>query len=229
MRGIAHCKQSTPQTHKIPPALTEETIKLFMRNLLGMDHPHTRGENVIMRLLRRSRLGITPVYAGKTAGTSKHGTFRGDHPRIRGENRKMFFLFRQRSGSPPHAWGKRNLGVFARACTGITPAYAGKTFIAPQSLLQGWDHPRIRGENEKLSNVSVCHSGSPPHTRGKRFYAMNDFLLIGITPAYAGKTEMGLTLRPVCRDHPRIRGENCLHTSFKIPYSGSPPHTRGKH
>ena len=50
--------------------------------------------------------------------------------------------------------------------------------------------------------------------------------LIGITPAYAGKTEKNTMRKNESQDHPRIRGKDGGITIDDVPDQGSPPHTR---
>ena len=50
-----------------------------------------------------------------------------------------------------------------------------------------------------------------------------------ITPAYAGKTGIGLRFAKPTTDHPRVCGENHLLRLTSARMSGSPPRMRGKH
>ena len=71
---------------------------------------------------------------------------------------------------------------------GITPAYTGKS--SSQSIVVGCikDHPRICGEKHQLLTTINEGEGSPPHMRGKVFASGEQLCIIGITPAYAGKS-----------------------------------------
>ena len=111
---------------------------------------------------------------------------------------------------------------------GITPAYAGKTFITFLESDFERDHPRIRGENLPEPLGFQRYSGSPPHTRGK--LTDNKYVVagLGITPAYAGKTVGWFVEMRKRGDHPRIRGENLTGKYKRVSIVGSPPHTRGK-
>ena len=51
--------------------------------------------------------------------------------------------------------------------------------------------------------------------------------LIGITPAYAGNTEILMPKVLVCRDHPRVCGEHGSLWAITNPTLGSPPRMRG--
>ncbi len=50
------------------------------------------------------------------------------------------------------------------------------------------DHPRICGEKILSGHPPSEHTGSPPHMRGKVPKNLTLGLVIGITPAYAGKS-----------------------------------------
>ena len=49
--------------------------------------------------------------------------------------------------------------------------------------------------------------GSPPHGRGKDAVRVGNCAGIGITPAWAGKSEHRDELRTIGEDHPRMGGE----------------------
>ena len=69
---------------------------------------------------------------------------------------------------------------------------------------------------------------SPPRVRGKVFLRPNQFLHLGITPAYAGKSPPAKRKNPAIWDHPRVCGEK-IPSSLNWPmFLGSPPRVRGK-
>ncbi len=70
--------------------------------------------------------------------------------------------------------------------------------------------------------------GSPPQVRGKPDIFVILILLLGITPAGAGKTDTGISLFGGNRDHPRRCGENAARLSIRCWFAGSPPQVRGK-
>ena len=92
--------------------------------------------------------------------------------------------------------------------TRITPAYAGKRHSLFHSTEVEQDHPRLCGEKPKPTPTTLTIMGSPPPMRGKVLVHMLLLQYHGITPAYAGKRSLGLTVY--------------LHVS------GSPPPMRGK-
>ena len=150
-----------------------------------------------------------------------------DHPRIRGEHNTYDVLKWVAQGSPPHTRGTPLSGLPVRRVWGITPAYAGNTWIQLNTYPLVKDHPRIRGEHF-LGNKKISYTlGSPPHTRGTPPLVRHNSTQSGITPAYAGNTLPVLVLRIAPGDHPRIRGEHSLGFLGLSWNRGSPPHTRG--
>ena len=150
---------------------------------------------------------ITPAYAGNT-----------DLPIYSAAS----FL-----GSPPHTRGIRSSLDVPSCIARITPAYAGNTIRILNFINHSWDHPRIRGEYWLFAYYDEHGEGSPPHTRGIRFYKYCITDSIRITPAYAGNTLDFFHATKIYRDHPRIRGEYQFFHNFNTLFTGSPPHTRG--
>ena len=71
--------------------------------------------------------GITPAYAGKSCVLCAVVVWQQDHPRLCGEKLSAFLVAVHTQGSPPPMRGKAvQCGAFA-SCSGITPAYAGKS------------------------------------------------------------------------------------------------------
>ena len=50
------------------------------------------------------------------------------------------------------------------------------------------DHPRLCGEKQRYELGCKAAEGSPPPMRGKALLAVSSAKVIGITPAYAGKS-----------------------------------------
>ena len=83
--------------------------------------------------------------------------------------------------------GKAVYAEDASAQAGITPAYAGKSFVGQLHELVAQDHPRVCGEKLGNANITVQNQGSPPRMRGKGLPLPRSDSPAGITPAYAGK------------------------------------------
>ena len=112
--------------------------------------------------------------------------------------------------------------------TRITPAYAGKSHFFHINIIPLEDHPRLCGE--KLSGAAgvAFSSGSPPPMRGKVLLPRRAGLVIGITPAYAGKRENNTRGYTSEWDHPRLCGEKFRCHQVRHDKRGSPPPMRGK-
>ena len=124
--------------------------------------------------------------------------------------------------------GKASCLYFRVPLTGITPAYAGKSYRERYGHHQGRDHPRICGEKSTRKRRTDSTLGSPPHMRGKVLSFVFRLNRDGITPAYAGKSLLYHFFRDFARDHPRICGEKCRIIYVLVSKPGSPPHMRGK-
>ena len=74
----------------------------------------------------------------------------------------------------------------------------------------------------------LLESEIPPHMQGKVGTNGGCNQIVGITPAYAGKSiRQNLSVNGP-RDHPRVCGEKSMRVSMINCGSGSPPHMRGK-
>ena len=147
---------------------------------------------------------------------------------MRGE--KLLYLIPTDSalGSPPHARGKAQLEKKPYRKPGITPACAGKRNDGLSLGLQGWDHPRMRGEKRAITHIHHREQGSPPHARGKVSMRVRVIRGKRITPACAGKRTAKAKYVRGSEDHPRMRGEKPKDSLCSAPTGGSPPHARGK-
>lgn len=94
---------------------------------------------------------------------------------------------RDKPGSPPHVRGRAKCQLFLLDMGGITPACAGKSLRLCISQSLGQDHPRMCGEERTLLSTTKTPSGSPPHVRGRDLVGEHVGVVVGITPARAGK------------------------------------------
>ena len=93
-------------------------------------------------------------------------------------------------------------------CSGITPAYAGKSKSSYSNLKRSRDHPRLCGEKSKSLTEKERN--------------------LRITPAYAGKRHFLTCSYFVHKDHPRLCGEKLATRQSAAAALGSPPPMRGK-
>ena len=134
-----------------------------------------------------------------------------------------------RTGSSPLTRGKPTRTGWWGLCRGLIPAHAGKTHWATLYVIQGWAHPRSRGENARTTHREHDGGGSSPLTRGKLSGSLLGGFAVGLIPAHAGKTISGLPAVWSETAHPRSRGENARSATRSACPAGSSPLTRGKH
>ena len=86
----------------------------------------------------------------------------------------------------------------------------------------------MRGEDALSDQFVVFGPGSPPHARGRLGVKVDAGRICWITPACAGKTGGLSGPFNLCKDHPRMRGEDELWIATMRGRGGSPPHARGR-
>ena len=232
----------------ITPAYAGKSLFILRQNLSFRDHPRVCGEKkaspamtgnpqgspprmrgkVLQNGVLAFEFGITPAYAGKSDKPASSTAQGQDHPRVCGEKWFSADIPATEPGSPPRMRGKEKKKHYVQFCMRITPAYAGKSFLTSSGSASNWDHPRVCGEKEDALPVFCTDSGSPPRMRGKvvTLEILGDNL--GITPAYAGKSQGLNRLQSVVRDHPRVCGEKACACCKNCDVLGSPPRMRGK-
>ena len=124
--------------------------------------------------------------------------------------------------------GKDKFPNAAFRFSGITPAYAGKSWRSPGLRDIPEDHPRLCGEKLNSAFAVLIVLGSPPPMRGKAINERETVCVPRITPAYAGKSSMIKLYTILERDHPRLCGEKVSIVSPPFFFIGSPPPMRGK-
>ena len=171
---------------------------------------------------------ITPAYAGKSRCNLPSTAPWKDHPRVCGEKPLQSSVNCTMEGSPPRMRGKEPAPTEWMCAVGITPAYAGKSQSPEYRCPSQGDHPRVCGEKQAAVALPQPVLGSPPRMRGKACLTLIIRLLLGITPAYAGKSTTAGRGRMPSRDHPRVCGEKNAASIWAICARGSPPRVRGK-
>ena len=174
------------------------------------------------------RCGITPAYAGKRNTPHSPQSIFKDHPRLCGEKPFLFSICGGGTGSPPPMRGKDKSGTVALIEDRITPAYAGKRPVLPDSKNDIEDHPRLCGEKLNGTNGAECVIGSPPPMRGKDHQRQPLCDTGRITPAYAGKRHQSFPANPKIEDHPRLCGEKQAVEKAAVKRSGITPAYAGK-
>ena len=145
-----------------------------------------------------------------------------------GEKLPPGLLQRKSRGSPPRGRGKAPEVPDQHLRGRITPAWAGKRFSDSSSLSTNQDHPRVGGEKHRLDGSGPAVHGSPPRGRGKGHREADALVVLGITPAWAGKRQWQDYHAKHHRDHPRVGGEKSFSCWCCGSLRGSPPRGRGK-
>ena len=191
----------------ITPAYAGKSRENTQTALPRKDHPRVCGEKLNVFAFFFRQWGSPPRMRGKVRPLSSASNTPGITPAYAGKSARRLWMPWPRLGSPPRMRGKESGQIEQDADARITPAYAGKRGLAFITAFSPADHPRVCGEKAKSSRTYRKRSGSPPRMRGKGRIPKAGRLVVGITPAYAGKRLQSF-LRCVCpRDHPRVCGE----------------------
>ena len=130
-----------------------------------------------------------PACAGKTKDINFWFSKHEEHPRVRGENSCDDGLWRAPPGTSPRARGKLRKRFRPETHRRNIPACAGKTCIHVQTRFWLGEHPRVRGENPRLSCPRLGRAGTSPRARGKQGGLRSRKSSIRNIPACAGKTQ----------------------------------------
>ena len=207
MRGKAGTSCGNPESKRITPAYAGKSAQLEGASPLAQDHPRVCGEKQASTGARHTDRRITPAYAGKRVKISLKFRASEDHPRVCGEKFQRSIRLPVRSGSPPRMRGKGVRHLCEMLFTGITPAYAGKSFLIYFFARYIQDHPRVCGEKKSRRCCTSIGLGSPPRMRGKAGTSCGNPESKRITPAYAGKRNCDRPSQCSTSDHPRVCGE----------------------
>ena len=131
---------------------------------------------------------LIPAYAGKTTYVHPQRWPVRAHPRVCGENASISWYAVMPAGSSPRMRGKRFTDSDGVICSGLIPAYAGKTTNRTIATKNNRAHPRVCGENTAYGPKKGPEWGSSPRMRGKRKRQASESHPLGLIPAYAGKT-----------------------------------------
>ena len=152
----------------------------------------------------------------------------GSPPPMRGKGRCIFPLSVSKGITPAYAGKSYMENAGMTDAMRITPAYAGKRWKKTVSCTGIWDHPRLCGEKISHALLMMLDRGSPPPMRGKVVRHTHTQDRFRITPAYAGKSSKLLSFSLPDQDHPRLCGEKYVAKRQTVRILGSPPPMRGK-
>ena len=169
-----------------------------------------------------------PAHAGKTLVAAHVWCATKEHPRARGENYLPFCALALGRGTSPRTRGKLPRSAAPPPGRRNIPAHAGKTKRCVSSVPKSTEHPRARGENERMWHRTQTFDGTSPRTRGKPSSRFRKCARTRNIPAHAGKTSyIGHSLSHT-EEHPRARGENIITLRDGRGRDGTSPRTRGK-
>ena len=131
-------------------------------------------------------------------------------------------------GSPPRVRGEGDVAQALAPYPGITPACAGRSRASIVSGRPSQDHPRVCGEKHSSRLQTSPLTGSPPRVRGEDIECTKHHVVLGITPACAGRRGCAEEQGTPSRDHPRVCGEKSGLRDIMERYTGSPPRVRGE-
>ena len=186
-----------------------------VRGGVGSSHPHDAPQ------------GITPACAGRSVGVNNVFGCPWDHPRVCGEEVVAVRIAEICAGSPPRVRGGVKRRSRRISISRITPACAGRRLVRSSPVVRSLDHPRVCGEEPRRTIPAGRGRGSPPRVRGGVVFTELAHHLAGITPACAGRREQRGHVAEVCRDHPRVCGEEGGSRNGNRVGEGSPPRVRG--
>ena len=187
MRGKGPASRRFPARAEDHPRVCGEKAQTAQQTETQKGSPPRMRGKVAGVARRPQTAGITPAYAGKRCVRCRRSPRGRDHPRVCGEKSRCFMRWPTRRGSPPRMRGKGHPMHPGPAYTGITPAYAGKSWRVEIRSRSVWDHPRVCGEKFDEITDDGDLPGSPPRMRGKDLQRPRQHRGTGITPAYAGK------------------------------------------
>ena len=129
-------------------------------------------------------------------------------------------------GSPPLVRERHDYTDCGTPMRRITPARAGKTEAMSTYNDMTGDHPRSCGKDISTIGILLLNPGSPPLVRERRLSCSIVVIMIGITPARAGKTFRFRFPPYGLRDHPRSCGKDIISQDFWKARKGSSPLVR---
>ena len=194
--------------------------------MLSETPPLARGRHQLKELGLKLR-GNTPAGAGKTLQADTVLFVHQKHPRWRGEDLYKVPALPLPEETPPLARGRRGTNRNIIIIRRNTPAGAGKTPRGDLLVIPGGKHPRWRGEDWQRVQEMFRSVETPPLARGRPSLIDRHNLILGNTPAGAGKTGFGLLNLLHSEKHPRWRGEDKKTTVGVILKAETPPLARG--
>jgi hypothetical protein len=182
---------------------------------------------------RRGERGLGPVgHPGgrNTPGAGRTSSYSGttipapEHPRVGGEDASPPRITRDSDGAPPRRRGEPEQFQQRPRNRRNTPASPAPAAPGPRS-----EHLRVGGEDEDKADGILALNGTPPRRRGGRAELAEVGHVPRNTPASAGRTERAGAGSPTRAEHPRVGGEDPVHSRWPSFVGGTPPRRQGGH
>ena len=173
--------------------------------------------------------GNTPACAGTTGSGGCASPGRTEHPRVRGDDTRVTIAAPAPVGTPPRARGRLETVQHPQQRARNTPACAGTTPPRASPTASGAEHPRVRGDDGRISGRSHPAPGTPRVRGDDNTSAGRSSRLSGTPPRARGRRRAPGQCSPSSREHPRVRGDDdVLHHAVRH-LTGTPPRARGRH
>ena len=197
-------------------------------HLVGVKHPHARGEDRTRYMATCPPCRNTPTHVGKT----KYGTLDtlpfGKHPHARGEDSRTTLHRNRVTETPPRTWGRLRPNLNHPQELGNTPTHVGKTLGLQRPRSPRWKHPHARGEDATASASWSHFTETPPRTWGRLLTLAASSAGPGNTPTHVGKTWMYRLRARRVKKHPHARGEDKEALLYCRSPEETPPRTWGR-
>ena len=205
-RGAAALRARHPRRGGTIPACAGSSDSSRRKPNWCRDHPRVRGEQLANGLAEEAErgpsprargaeahpaheaahTGTIPACAGSSWRTYSRRLRRRDHPRVRGEQGLVIGVRGRGTGPSPRARGAARSARARRCCGRTIPACAGSSAAGAGRHHRPRDHPRVRGEQPRVS-VRPGHAAGPsPRARGAEGRGLFRRGGIGTIPACAG-------------------------------------------
>ncbi len=169
----------------------------------------------------------TPASAGTTRTDLRAPPLAPEHPRVGGEDGGGPFQIHAQRGTPPRRrGGPPQRGQLLRLHRN-TPASAGRTVRGAVTAMMFSEHPRVGGEDFRISLGDQWADGTPPRRRGGRHPLASESGSSRNTPASAGRTPSRPARPWRAPERPRVGGEDAAPGLRASRMFGTPPRRRG--
>ena len=176
----------------VHPRVCGEQISMALKNSgLAGSSPRVRGTVDGIRVTQlRNR--FIPACAGNSKSERNLRMARTVHPRVCGEQPRCFASCGVFVGSSPRVRGTGATEPFKLPLERFIPACAGNRNVAHRLQRDASVHPRVCGEQTRVSELVRGHYGSSPRVRGTVMTRLLLSLRSRFIPACAGNRELWL-------------------------------------